>query len=33
MRKLGMEPERETTHPVYGFPLCVYAIDLTEFQA
>jgi RimJ/RimL family protein N-acetyltransferase len=33
MRKLGMVPERETTHPVYGFPLCVYAIDLTEYEA
>lgn len=33
MRKLGMVPERVTTHPVYGFPLRVYAIDLTEFQA
>ncbi|MCX4822616.1 GNAT family N-acetyltransferase [Streptomyces sp. NBC_01142] len=33
MRKLGMELERETTHPVYGFALGVYAIDLTEFQA
>ncbi|MEU7135038.1 GNAT family N-acetyltransferase [Streptomyces sp. NPDC046261] len=31
MRKLGMEPERETTHPEYGFPLHVYAIDLTEY--
>ncbi|MEV6192927.1 GNAT family N-acetyltransferase [Streptomyces sp. NPDC051920] len=33
VRKLGMEPERETTHPEYGFPLTVHAIDLTEFQA
>ncbi|MER5398494.1 GNAT family N-acetyltransferase [Streptomyces sp. NPDC002599] len=33
VRKLGMKPERETTHPVYGFPLTVHAIDLTEFQA
>ncbi|MEJ8632958.1 GNAT family N-acetyltransferase [Streptomyces sp. NPDC006475] len=33
MRKLGMEPERETTHPVYGHALTVYAIDLTEFAA
>ncbi|WP_269857363.1 GNAT family N-acetyltransferase [Streptomyces sp. RPT161] len=32
MRKLGMLPERETTHPVYGFPLRVHAIDLTEFS-
>lgn len=33
IRKLGMTPERETTHPVYGYPLRVHAIDLTEFQA
>ncbi|MEV6787253.1 GNAT family N-acetyltransferase [Streptomyces sp. NPDC051098] len=33
MRKLGMTPERETTHPVYGHALTVYAIDLTEFAA
>ncbi|MGW3626239.1 GNAT family N-acetyltransferase [Streptomyces sp. NPDC000880] len=33
MRKLGMVPERQTSHPVYGFPLQVYAIDLTEYQA
>ncbi|WP_327685911.1 GNAT family N-acetyltransferase [Streptomyces sp. NBC_00467] len=33
MRKLGMEPERETTHPAYGHGLTVYAIDLTEFAA
>ncbi|MFI6660650.1 GNAT family N-acetyltransferase [Streptomyces sp. NPDC050523] len=33
IRKLGMAPERETTHPVYGYPLHVHAIDLTEFQA
>ncbi|MEU4212457.1 GNAT family N-acetyltransferase [Streptomyces sp. NPDC026206] len=32
-RKLGMVPERETVHPVYGFPLSVHVIDLTEFQA
>ncbi|MEU9397573.1 GNAT family N-acetyltransferase [Streptomyces sp. NPDC048324] len=32
IRKLGMVPERETVHPVYGYPLRVYAIDLTEFQ-
>ncbi|MET7900619.1 GNAT family N-acetyltransferase [Streptomyces sp. NPDC005355] len=30
-RKLGMVPERETTHPAYGFPLSVHTIDLTEF--
>ncbi|GAB1339723.1 GNAT family N-acetyltransferase [Streptomyces sp. E-15] len=33
IRKLGMVPELETTHPVYGYPLRVHAIDLTEFQA
>ncbi|MFF3611474.1 GNAT family N-acetyltransferase [Streptomyces sp. NPDC002580] len=33
VRKLGMEPERETTHPVHGYPLTVHAIDLTEFEA
>ncbi|MGW5129078.1 GNAT family N-acetyltransferase [Streptomyces sp. NPDC004069] len=33
VRKLGMTPERETAHPVYGYPLRVHAIDLTEFQA
>ncbi|MEV7323937.1 GNAT family N-acetyltransferase [Streptomyces sp. NPDC093970] len=33
IRKLGMVPERETVHPVYGHPLRVHAIDLTEFQA
>ncbi|MFF8896573.1 GNAT family N-acetyltransferase [Streptomyces lydicus] len=33
IRKLGMAPDRETAHPVYGFPLCVHTIDLTEFQA
>ncbi|GAA3082892.1 hypothetical protein GCM10020000_81210 [Streptomyces olivoverticillatus] len=33
LRKLGMVPERETVHPVYGFPLHVHSIDLTEFQA
>jgi RimJ/RimL family protein N-acetyltransferase len=33
IRKLGMTLERETTHPVYGHPLFVHAIDLTEFQA
>ncbi|MBO0657136.1 GNAT family N-acetyltransferase [Streptomyces triculaminicus] len=31
IRKLGMEPERETTHPEYGFALQVHAIDLTEY--
>ncbi|MCX4582658.1 GNAT family N-acetyltransferase [Streptomyces sp. NBC_01481] len=33
MRKLGMELDHETTHPVYGFPLHVYAIDLSEYEA
>jgi RimJ/RimL family protein N-acetyltransferase len=33
IRKLGMVPERETAHPVHGFPLRVHSIDLTEFQA
>jgi RimJ/RimL family protein N-acetyltransferase len=33
IRKLAMVPERETTHPVYGYPLHVHTIDLTEFQA
>ncbi len=32
MRKLGMELERETTHPLYGFPLRVHAIDLSEYS-
>ncbi|MBZ6472767.1 GNAT family N-acetyltransferase [Streptomyces griseocarneus] len=27
MRKLGMRPERETTHPAYGLPLCVHVIE------
>ena len=33
IRKLGMVLERETVHPVHGYPLRVHAIDLTEFQA
>lgn len=33
IRKLGMELDHETTHPVYGYPLHVHSIDLTEFQA
>ncbi|MEV7244478.1 GNAT family N-acetyltransferase [Streptomyces sp. NPDC093248] len=33
IRKLGMVPDRETAHPVYGYPLRVHAVDLTEFQA
>jgi len=32
IRKLGMDLERETTHPVHGFALGVYTIDLTEYQ-
>lgn len=32
MRKLGMVPERETTHPDLGVPLRVHAIDLSEYQ-
>jgi RimJ/RimL family protein N-acetyltransferase len=30
--KLGMTPERDTNHPVFGVPLRVYAIDLSEYQ-
>ncbi|MYT34084.1 MULTISPECIES: GNAT family N-acetyltransferase [unclassified Streptomyces] len=33
MRKLGMVPERETKHPVYGHPLRVHTIDLSEYHA
>ncbi|MDH6622518.1 RimJ/RimL family protein N-acetyltransferase [Streptomyces sp. LBL] len=33
IRKLGMALERQTEHPVYGYPLNIYAIDLTEFDA
>ncbi|MFF7755040.1 GNAT family N-acetyltransferase [Streptomyces sp. NPDC007971] len=33
VRKLGMAPERETVHPVHGWPLRVHTLDLTEFQA
>ncbi|AVZ72627.1 GNAT family N-acetyltransferase [Streptomyces lunaelactis] len=33
MHKLGMELERQTTHPRYGSLLSVYAIDLTEYEA
>ncbi|MCM2430848.1 GNAT family N-acetyltransferase [Streptomyces sp. RKAG337] len=33
MRKLGMVLERETVDPVYGRPLRVHSIDLTEFHA
>ncbi|KOU73253.1 acetyltransferase [Streptomyces sp. MMG1533] len=32
IRKLGMVLERETEHPVFGFPLRVHTIDLTEFH-
>ncbi|MBT2444552.1 GNAT family N-acetyltransferase [Streptomyces sp. ISL-36] len=32
MRKLGMVPERDTNHPVFGVPLRVHAIDLSEYQ-
>ncbi len=31
MRKLGMEPELETTHPEYGHLLRVHAIDLSQY--
>ncbi|MFD7576704.1 GNAT family N-acetyltransferase, partial [Streptomyces sp. NPDC059810] len=31
--KLGMTEERETTHPAFGVPLRIYAIDLTEYEA
>ncbi|MER5782531.1 GNAT family N-acetyltransferase [Streptomyces mobaraensis] len=33
LRKLGMEPEHATTHPVHGFPLHIHSIDLTEYAA
>ncbi|MFJ5262599.1 GNAT family N-acetyltransferase [Streptomyces sp. NPDC088387] len=33
IRKLDMTQESVTDHPVHGYPLSVYAIDLTEFQA
>jgi RimJ/RimL family protein N-acetyltransferase len=32
IRKLGLAPERETEHPLYGHALAVHAIDLTEYQ-
>ncbi|MEV5909092.1 GNAT family N-acetyltransferase [Streptomyces chartreusis] len=32
-RKLGMVPEQVTAHPLYGYPLRVHSIDLTEFEA
>jgi RimJ/RimL family protein N-acetyltransferase len=31
IRKLGMTPERDLTHPQFGTALRVHAIDLTEF--
>ncbi|WP_093607132.1 GNAT family N-acetyltransferase [Streptomyces indicus] len=31
--KLGMVPERETTHPEYDVPLQIHGIDLTEYAA
>ncbi|MEU8522643.1 GNAT family N-acetyltransferase [Streptomyces sp. NPDC048577] len=31
MRKLGMTSVRETEHPVFGVPLRVHTIDLTEY--
>ncbi|MCX4539607.1 GNAT family N-acetyltransferase [Streptomyces sp. NBC_01565] len=33
IRKLGMEPDRDTTHPEDGYLLQVHAIDLTEYEA
>ncbi|MEU2927213.1 GNAT family N-acetyltransferase [Streptomyces sp. NPDC007251] len=33
IRKLGMVSEGTTAHPVYGYPLHVHSIDLTEFEA
>ncbi|MFI1677709.1 MULTISPECIES: GNAT family N-acetyltransferase [unclassified Streptomyces] len=33
IRKLGMVPDRETTHPVSGHALHVHSIDLTEYEA
>ncbi|MER5866519.1 GNAT family N-acetyltransferase [Kitasatospora sp. NPDC002040] len=32
MRKLGMELDREITHPEYGHRLTVHAIDLTQYH-
>ncbi|TJZ44433.1 GNAT family N-acetyltransferase [Streptomyces piniterrae] len=32
LRKLGMDVERETTHPEHGYALTVHSIDLTEYQ-
>ncbi|MEU2157624.1 GNAT family N-acetyltransferase [Streptomyces sp. NPDC019396] len=33
IRKLDMVPECVTAHPVHGYPLRVYSIDLTQYQA
>lgn len=30
--KLGMQPEGTTQHPVHGYDLGVYGIDLTQYQ-
>ncbi|MGI5365372.1 GNAT family N-acetyltransferase [Streptomyces iakyrus] len=30
--KLGMEPESTAQHPVYGYDLTVYGIDLTQYE-
>ncbi len=32
VRKLGMVPEREVSHPVHGHALSVSSIDLSEYQ-
>ncbi|MFE3938767.1 GNAT family N-acetyltransferase, partial [Streptomyces goshikiensis] len=33
IRKLGMEPDRDTTDPEHGHLLQVHTIDLTEYEA
>ncbi|MFE9841772.1 GNAT family N-acetyltransferase [Streptomyces goshikiensis] len=33
IRKLGMEPDRDTTDPEHGHLLQVHSIDLTEYEA
>ncbi|MFI5640843.1 GNAT family N-acetyltransferase [Streptomyces goshikiensis] len=33
IRKLGMEPDRDTTDPEHGHLLRVHTIDLTEYEA
>ncbi|MFE3993432.1 GNAT family N-acetyltransferase [Streptomyces goshikiensis] len=33
IRKLGMEPDRDTTDPQHGHLLQVHTIDLTEYEA